>query len=163
MRGGGRTEAEAMAELAVIIAAALLVCLVAGSLLSCRSQRTAATTEIERMADTREIARHDTVRETRIRTDSVVVRDSVFTLIKGDTVLIHEWHWRERTDVCEREKAATRRDTAWRTLTRYIHKTRTVERELTAWEKFRIGAFWWLIGAVVAAAAAGWKLRHRKK
>lgn len=33
-----------------------------------------------------------------------------------------------------------------------------VERELTGWEKFRLGSFWWLVGGL---AAAGWLIGRR--
>lgn len=38
-----------------------------------------------------------------------------------------------------------------------------VPRKLTPWQSFRINAFWWLVGAVAVAGAAGWWVHSRKK
>ena len=81
---------------AIILAVALM--LSCAMLSSCRSAKPTVESErvtlIERV-DTVVSVRRDTVRIETQRADSVVVRDSVFTFVKGDTVIIREWHWRE--------------------------------------------------------------------
>ena len=142
MRKRDNIHIESLAEVAVAIAIALLLCLVVSSLTSCRSHRT-VTADIERTADTRYISRHASLR-----------------------AVIHEWHWRDRTTTNDHDKSMAVRDTCWRERTRYIHKTKTltveVPRKLTAWQRFRINAFWWLTGAIVVAGAAGWGM-HKKR
>ncbi len=80
-------------------------------------------------------------RDTTIRHDSVYIREYV----KGDTV--HHYEYRDRYVYRDR----------WRdsVLVREVHDTTTVEKkvekELTAGQKAKIGAFWWLVGLLVAA------------
>lgn len=86
-------------------------------------------------------------RDTTIQHDSVYIREYV----KGDTV--HHYEYRDRYVYRDR----------WRdsVLVREVHDTTTVEkkvdRELTAGQKAKIGAFWWLVLAV--AGFAGWTFR----
>ncbi len=93
--------------------------------------------------------RVDSVVIVRERIDSVVVRDSVYIFVKGDSVVKHEWHWRERV---KREKDTVREksiDTLWRGRTRTIYKTRTITK--TQYKDRirsigRIERMFWLIG-----------------
>lgn len=84
---------------AIILAVALM--LTGAMLSSCRSAKPAVESEritlMERV-DTVVSVHRDTVRIESQRADSVVVRDSVFTFVKGDTVIIREWHWRESAE-----------------------------------------------------------------
>lgn len=79
------------------------------------------------------------------KTDSVYVKDSIFIREKNDTVYIDRWHERWRT------KTETQHDT----LLREVHDTTTVpvpvEEPLSAWKSAKLSAFWWLVGALVAA------------
>lgn len=81
---------------AIILSVALML---SGTFLaSCRSAKPTVDSEritlVERV-DTIVSVHRDTVRIETQRADSVVVRDSVFTFVRGDTVIIREYHWRE--------------------------------------------------------------------
>jgi len=79
--------------------------------------------------------------------DSIIRRDSVWMkeYVKGDTVFVEKYkdryvfrdRWRDSISVKE------------------VHDTTTVEKkvekELTAGQKTKIGAFWWLVAGLVAA------------
>lgn len=82
-----------------------------------------------------------------VRRDSVRFydRDSIYIREKGDTVYqyVEKWRWRDRVRV----------DTFYRTRIDSVAVERTkiveVEKPLSGWRKWQIGAFWWLVGAVV--------------
>ena len=72
-------------------------------------------------------------------------RDSIYIREKGDTVYqyVEKWRWRDRVRV----------DTFYRTRVDSVAVEHTkiveVEKSLSGWRKWQIGAFWWLCGAVV--------------
>ena len=72
-------------------------------------------------------------------------RDSIYIREKGDTVYkyVEKWRWRDRVRV----------DTFYRTRVDSVFVEHTkiveVEKPLSWWRKWQIGAFWWLCGAVV--------------
>ena len=82
-----------------------------------------------------------------VRRDSVRFydRDSIYIREKGDTVYkyVEKWRWRDRVRV----------DTFYRTRVDSVAVEHTkiveVEKPLSWWRKWQIGAFWWLCGAVV--------------
>lgn len=82
-----------------------------------------------------------------VRRDSVRFydRDSIYIREKGDTVYkyVEKWRWRDRVRV----------DTFYRTRVDSVAVEHTkiveVEKPLSWWRKWQIGAFWWLVGAVV--------------
>ena len=71
-------------------------------------------------------------------------RDSIYIREKGDTVYqyVEKWRWRDRVRV----------DTFYRTRVDSVAVEHTkiveVEKPLSWWRKWQIGAFWWLCGAV---------------
>ena len=71
-------------------------------------------------------------------------RDSIYIREKGDTVYqyVEKWRWRDRVRV----------DTFYRTRVDSVAvehaKIVEVEKPLSGWRKWQIGAFWWLCGAV---------------
>lgn len=73
------------------------------------------------------------------RVDSVVVRDSVVNYLKGDTVFIEKYRDRWRT------KYKTEKDTIFVQKTDTLLVEKKIEKELTAFQKAKIDAFWWLI------------------
>lgn len=80
-------------------------------------------------------------RDTTIQHDSIYIREYV----KGDTV--HHYEYRDRYIYRDRwrDSVSVRevRDTAF--------VERKVEKPLSWWQKARIGAFWWLCGALALA------------
>ena len=72
-------------------------------------------------------------------------RDSIYIREKVDTVYkyVEKWRWRDRVRV----------DTFYRTRVDSVaverEKIVEVEKPLSGWRKWQIGAFWWLCGAVV--------------
>lgn len=81
----------------------------------------------------------------RIERDTVSVRDSITTFIKGDTVLIDKWHtvYKERL----------RRDSI------YIakHDTVTVTKEVVKVEKKMSWTVTWVIAALTALLVYAWR------
>lgn len=85
------------------------------------------------------------------RRDSILRRDSVWVkeYVKGDTIFIEKYkdrfvyrdRWRDSIRVV-RDSVAVERA-----------KEVKVEKPLSAWQRFRIGGFWWLL----ALAAVGWR------
>ena len=82
-----------------------------------------------------------------VRRDSVRFydRDSIFIREKGDTIYqyVEKWRWRDRVRV----------DTIYRARVDSVFVEREkiveVEKPLSVWRKWQIGAFWWLCGVVV--------------
>lgn len=124
-----------------VIITLLMAVFIAGIISALCSCRTKKETQSERIADvSQEVAsRADTLIVWKERTDSVVVRDSVFTLIKGDTVFIKEYHYRDRAQKIDAAAYQASKDTVWkeRTVTEYRTKIETVEveRKLAWWQK----------------------------
>lgn len=73
-------------------------------------------------------------------------RDSVFVKEKGDTV----YKYVERIRYRDRYKVDTLVKVRVDSVSVERVKEVKVEKPLSWWQKFRIGAFWWLLGAVVA-------------
>ena len=96
----------------------------------------------------------DTVQMMKLRVDSVVVRDSVVTLIKGDTVITDRWH------TLYKEKVRVDTVSTVKYLTQYQTRTETVIKEVNVlrwWQKLLmwIGAL-----SLISGIAVGmWKLK----
>ena len=91
-------------------------------------------------------------RDTLTRSDSVYVRE----WLKGDTVMVEKW--RER--IVYRSSVA--KDTLIvRDTIAYPYPVEVVKEvnKLTWWQRVKVNAFWWLLGAV--ALAAVWIFRKR--
>lgn len=91
----------------------------------------------------RTVTRHDTV----VARDSVFILDADTIYVNGDTVM--ETHWRTRYITRWAYRASTDTATARDTVT----VTETVEAEPSAWDTFRMGAFYVLAAAVAILAA----------
>lgn len=87
----------------------------------------------------------DTTYVQQVKVDSVYRRDSVFVREKGDTVFIYK----ERI----RDRYVFRRDTLRLVKVDSVAVERVkevkVEKPLSAWKSAKIGAFWWLVAAVL--------------
>lgn len=122
-------------------------------------------------ADTLRTAHTDTLRLTTLRRDSIAHRDSTITIIKGDTILIKEYHYRDRyrdhADRLYRARAddthRARTDTLIRQQTQTITRTITTPAPLHWWQKLLqyTGALGWLT-LLLAAAYAIIKASRRK-
>ncbi len=74
-----------------------------------------------------ETVRTDTCYVNRLRTDSLVIRDSVIVDRKGDTVIVDRWRWRERY--------TNRTDTVYRSRVDTISVPYPVERKQSRWQQ----------------------------
>ncbi len=105
----------------------------------------------------RVVVRSDTLRENLVRVDSVMERDSVVVMQRGDTV--YSTRWRERVRVREL------RDTVYKVLRDSVRcpVPYPVERKLTSWEraKMSIGGPVAVIVVIVAAIVVIRLLRAR--
>lgn len=97
----------------------------------------------------------DTTYISKVQVDSVFRHDSVFVKEKNDTIYIYKEKVRDRYRLL--------RDTVYRHKVDsvYIDRVREVkvEKELTAWQKFRLRGFWTLL-AVIACWIV-WKNKTR--
>lgn len=93
-----------------------------------------------------ETIRTDTCYVNKVRTDSVLVRDSVVVDRAGDTIKVTAWRWRERY--------VYQHDTIYRSRTDSVAVPYPVERKLSRWEqtKQRIGGF--ALGVVILGVVA---------
>ena len=101
----------------------------------------------------------DTVYEAVLRVDSVIQRDSVAVVQKGDTVLITRYRDRyrvkERTDTVYKAKTDSVR----------VREPYPVERELTKWEQTKMdfgGMFLGGLIAVVVSAVLVWIVKRKR-
>lgn len=96
----------------------------------------------------------DTTYISKVKVDSVFRHDSVFVKEKNDTIYIYKEKVRDRYRLL--------RDTVYRHKVDsvYIDRVREVniEKELTAWQRFRLNGFWIL--AAIVAAIGFWKFRR---
>ena len=102
----------------------------------------------------------DTVYEAVLRVDSLIQRDSVAVVQKGDTVLITRYRDRyrvkERTDTVYKAKTDSVR----------VREPYPVERELTKWEQTKMdfgGMFLGGLIAVVVSAVIVWIVKRKRR
>ena len=97
----------------------------------------------------------DTTYITTVQVDSVYKRDSVFVKEKGDTIYKYVERYRDRYKFL--------RDTIYRYKVDsvYVDKERVVkvEKQLTAWQRFKMRGFWALLAAM--ACWIVWKNKAR--
>ena len=101
----------------------------------------------------------DTVYEAVLRVDSVIQRDSVAVIQKGDTVLITKWR--------DRYRVKQRTDTVYKAVTDSVKVSvpYPVERELTKWEQTKQdvgGMAMGALGVAVLAAAVMWVVKRKR-
>lgn len=87
----------------------------------------------------------DTVYEAVLRVDSVIQRDSIAVIQKGDTVLITKYR--------DRYRVKERTDTVYKAKTDsvYVEKPVEVERKLTRWEQTKMDFGGLFLGGMIAA------------
>ena len=83
--------------------------------------------------------------------DSIHLRDSIYIRewVKGDTVYVDRYRDRYVYRDRWRDSVRVKVDSVAVERTKEVK----VEKPLNAWQRFRIGAFWWLL----AIAAVGWR------
>lgn len=96
----------------------------------------------------------DTTYVSKVQVDSVYKRDSVFVKEKGDTIYKYVERYRDRYKFL--------RDTIYRYKVDsvYVDKERVVkvEKQLTAWQRFRLRGFW-ILAAIIGGYIV-WKFRR---
>lgn len=146
----------------LLLFAFFLVTLLA-ALFSCRTQKE-TTTEVTRTEQNDMRSKADTLIVLEESNDSVVIRDSIFTLIKGDSVFVKEYHYRERTQKKARAEQKSSADSVWKTRTIIKYRTRTkkveveVEKRLPWWKSL----FLWS-GVAAWTALVGWGVFKLRK
>ena len=100
---------------------------------------------------------HDTTYIDRVRIDSLYVRDSIYVHLAGDTI----YQYRDRYVYRDRYLRDTVFKAVHDTTSVVIEREVPVERDLTAWQRFRLRGFWWLLAGF--AAATGWIFRKPLK
>lgn len=97
----------------------------------------------------------DTTYISKVQVDSIYKRDSVFVKEKGDTIYKYVERYRDRYKFL--------RDTIYRYKVDsvYVDKERVVkvEKQLTAWQRFKMRGFWALLAAM--ACWIVWKNKSR--
>ena len=97
----------------------------------------------------KQVIKHDTTYVERVRVDSLRIKDSVYIREKGDTTYIYKESIRDRWRILRDTVRLVRVDSVAVERVKEVK----VEKPLTGWQKFRMGAFWWLLGAVLALVA----------
>lgn len=89
---------------------------------------------------TLETVRSDTVYIQSAKVDSVMVRDSIYIIERGDTVLEHRYHYiykyRDRVDTLYMSKTDT------------VSVPYPVEKQLTKWQQTKVNYGGWALGFV---------------
>ena len=120
--------------------------------------------------DSTAVYRADSLTRILATRDTVIERDSVVLMVKGDSVVKEVWRWRDRVSVVR----DTVRDGQTRAYTRVVRDTvsvpyavevvKEVEKPLSWWEKTLRGCGWVAIAAVALTAAwlavRGWLRRQ---
>ena len=109
-----------------------------------------------------ETIRLDTLHHYEFQLDSIVRIDSIYEreYIKGDTV------FKEKESYSYRNTHKAKADTIRETKVEYVEKPIEVEKELTAWQKFKINAGEWMLGGIVALLATFaflWVIKWRRQ
>ncbi len=104
--------------------------------------------------------RTDTVYSAKLRVDSVIFRDSISVVQKGDTVTITKYR--------DRIKVRERTDTVYQAVTDSVKVSvpYPVERKLSRWEQTKQDIGGMAIGALVAAALAAvlvWIVKRKRR
>ena len=96
-----------------------------------------------------ETIRLDTLHHYELQYDSIVRIDSIYEreYVKGDTI------YKEKEVHRYRNTHKAKVDTVRETKVEYVEKPIEVEKELTAWQKFKINAGEWMLGGIVALLA----------
>lgn len=102
----------------------------------------------------------DTVYEAVLRVDSVIQRDSIAVIQKGDTVLITKYR--------DRYRVKQRTDTVYKAKTDSVRvrEPYPVERELTKWEQTKMDFGGMFLGGLIAVGVAAvivWIVKRKRR
>lgn len=133
-----RSDRQLRAATILILLLIILMMVMAG----CRTCR-----QTTMQADTSRSETHsrDQYTEAKVRTrvDSVHIRDSIVTVIRGDSIITDRWHTayrdRLRTDTVVRDRVRT----VYRTQTVYRTRTEVREKEMSLWERTKMTVGGW--------------------
>lgn len=149
-----------LAAVAIMAAVIALLCL----LPSCGTRRVVQTDKAEIATTAASTVIRDTVQVYISVRDSVSRRDSVSTLIRGDTVMIERWRYIDRWHASDTSRNASYNavDTVRYEVTRTVTDTVEVPARLTRWQKCRMLLGDGLLCAILVAAVCAivwWRKR----
>ena len=117
---------------------ALLVCCLLLAFCSCKTQ-----TVVERVEVPVPIVQEHTIESVKIDhvRDTLIQRDSVFHLVKGDTVLIERWHYLQGSTNVVRVDTLIKTDSVQVPVEvkTEVTKTEYVDKPLSWWQKTKMG------------------------
>lgn len=116
----------------------LYILLLASVCMSCRSIKYVPV----------ETVRHDSIYINRIKYDSIYHKDSIYMLIKGDTVYTYKYKYQYRDKLIRDTVNVTKRDSIPYPVE--VVKTVTVEKALSWWQTLFIwtGGIVWVVGII---------------
>lgn len=133
--------AEGCAPIAVGFILAALFCLLI-TMCSCKAQK---EIQVERVEVPVPIVQEHTIESVKIDhvRDTLIQRDSVFYYINGDTVKIEKWHYLQGTTNVVRVDTLIKTDSVEVPVEvvreKVVTKVEEVERQLTWWQKTKMG------------------------
>lgn len=86
--------------------------------------------------------KHDSIYINKVKYDSIYHKDSIYMLIKGDTVYKYQFKYRYRDKLLRDTVSVTRVDS--------VKVSYPVEKPLTKWQKVKIELGSWAFGGVIA-------------
>lgn len=138
-----RKQLEAVYETAIRVLIVIAICWVISMLTSCKSVETVRVPEVH----------IDTLIQTKWRTDSVVMRDSVVIVDDGERRVERVVQWRDRL--------RTVTDTTYINRTDSISVPYPVEKKLTKWEQAKVDyGGYALVAVIILLTLAIWLARR---
>lgn len=154
--------AEGCAPIAAGFILAVLLCL-ALSLCSCKAQK---EIQIERVEVPVVVTQEHTVESVKIDhvRDTLIQRDSIFHFVKGDTVLIEKWHYLQgKTNVVKVDTLHVYDSVPYPVeVEKVVTKVEEVEKQLSWWQKTKMGLGTMFIVLLVLAAMFGGMMIYGK-
>ena len=138
-----RKQLDAIYETAIRVLIVIAICWVISMLTSCKSVETVRVPEVH----------IDTLIQTKWRTDSVVMRDSVVIVDDGERRVERVVQWRDRL--------RTVTDTTYINRTDSISVPYPVEKKLTKWERLKVDyGGYALVAVIILLTLAIWLARR---
>lgn len=141
-----RKQLDAIYETFIRVAIVIAICLAITLLTSCKTVETVRVPEVHT----------DTLIQTRWRTDSVVMRDSVIIVESGEERVERVVQWRERL--------RTVTDTTYICLTDSVPVPYPVEKQLGKWEQLKVDyGGYALVAVIILLMPAIWLARRYRR